>query len=176
MITSAATALNHLPGLFRRVDQQFGWTAGTVNLDLGSGPYGHATRFLRERRVANWEYDPHHHCASRNEAVLIAASWGGVDTVTISNVLNMLEDDAAARWLLRKAAMFLKPAGRCYIAIYEGDRTDRARPTARGFQRHAPWTCYRDEILCHFRCLRGSSHLLIATESRYDFSTLERTG
>ena len=56
------------------------------------------------------------------------------DTVTISNVLNVVKEKAARKEILLNAIDAIKPNGKVYITTYEGDGTGIGKVTKSGYQ------------------------------------------
>lgn len=127
VITSAKTAIkNHKPALFRLAS----WKTGTINVDVGAGRTDWPTRYLKAKGVRNLSYDPY----NLDERINIKALTylGKADTVTISNVLNVIEKKKDIRACLSLASKLLKPGGLCYVRIYPGNATGKGRVSADG--------------------------------------------
>ena len=143
--TSANTSINStkVPAVFKKIY----WTAGRVNLDLGGGKYDTATDWLEERGVMNLIYDPYNRPKAHNTTVLRYAYDEGVDYVTISNVLNVIDDPNARRMLLQKAWLALKDGHFCFITVYEGDKSGIGRKTKNDcWQNNMRLREYLDEV------------------------------
>lgn len=140
-ITSAATSINakKVPALFKRVQ----WKPGTRNLDLGGGRYNTATEYLEGKGVLNWIYDPY----NRSEAENQEAMQCNPDTVTISNVLNVIKEPEARRELLELAKSFNCPV---YITVYEGNGSGEGRETRAGWQENRKLAEYVEEVATVF--------------------------
>lgn len=136
VITSAKTSINKtkVPALFKAVDKQLGWETGTSNLDIGGGKYDTATKYLLERRVINRIYDPYNNSKEANYSALEL----DYDTVTISNVLNVIESDAHILDILHLAKMKLSNSfnPQIYISVYEGDRSGKFKYGKDSMQRN----------------------------------------
>ena len=122
--TSKNTCVNsvRIPALFRRVD----WVAGTKNLDYGGGKYDNVSEFLSELGVDNYVYDPYNRSCADNKEALAA---GPFDTITLSNVLNVIKEKRIRYYIIRKCLSLLKDGGTIYISVYEGDRSKVGRKT-----------------------------------------------
>ncbi len=117
--SSAITSINSskLPSIFRKVD----WVSGTKNLDYGGGKFDIATNWLEDHKgVRNYIYDPFNRTEEHNQEVLSKAPF---DTITLSNVLNVIDDDDTRYQLLKRCKRLLKPCGLIYISVYEGDKS-----------------------------------------------------
>lgn len=126
MITSAKTSINKnkVPALFKHIP----WRPGTMNLDLGGGRYDTATEYLRVRNVINKIYDPYNRTQEENEDALSHT----YDTVTISNVLNVIPSYDARIDLLKLALNHVKKGGTIYIKVYEGNGSGKGNITQNG--------------------------------------------
>ena len=122
MRTSANTSINkRVPALFKKVQ----WKEGTVNLDYGCGKYPEYARdYVTARGVVNMAYDPYNY--RKTEDVWFKFRY---DTVTLSNVLNVIESKEARRMVLLTCLDVLKVGGKLYITVYEGDKSGVGRET-----------------------------------------------
>ena len=94
-ISSAATSINSskLPALFTMPAVHF--APGSLNLDYGGGRFDNVTEYLAEQDVVNVVYDKYNRSAEHNREVLqIVRKNGGADTVTCSNVLNVIAEES----------------------------------------------------------------------------------
>jgi hypothetical protein len=99
-LSSAATSINsrQLPALFSRVE----FNPGTVNLDIGGGKFDNAVEYLKTKGVTSYVYDPFNRTQEHNDMVAGKTENGQSDTVTISNVLNVIDSEAVrARFFCR---------------------------------------------------------------------------
>jgi hypothetical protein len=151
-----------LPALFRQVQERYGWARGSRNLDLGGGPYDHATAYLARRGVSNVVYDPGHQGGRELGA---ARSWlnrGAFDTVTAANVLNVIPTAAERSALLATAARSVKPGGLAFFSVYEGNACGRGCATVRGWQANARREAYIPELERWFDDVERAGALLVA--------------
>lgn len=147
--TSAATSINSskLPAVFSKVQ----FEAGTKNLDIGGGKFDNATEYLATKGVTNYIYDPYNRSAEHNQAVAKATENGQSDTVTISNVLNVIDTIAGRKQVLENAVDAVKPDGTVYITVYEGNGSGVARTTgADQFQLNRRLKDYLPEVEAYF--------------------------
>lgn len=150
MITSANTSVRKIPALAKKVDEFFGWKMGSKNLDIGAGKYEDFTEYLLKHKVKNLPYDPHNRPAEENEESLAACP---ADTVTISDVLNVLAVPLDRHEVLRLAKKHCRKAGRVYISIYEGDRSGVGKPSKKDcWQEHRKLITYFPEVEKVFHC------------------------
>ncbi len=128
---SAGTSINSkkVPAVFSRVE----WRAGTKNLDWGGGKYDTACEFMEKIGCQNVIYDPFNRTPEENEAALAGAPY---DTVTISNVLNVVKEKGTRVEIVKEALRYLKEGGIMYVTVYEGDGGGVGRETKKGC-----WQC-----------------------------------
>ena len=139
--TSANTSINStkVPALFRKIR----WKAGTRNLDWGGGRYDTATEYLKQCEVQNVIYDPFNRSEAENEAAL----QGTYDTATLSNVLNVIAEPEIRKEAVLGAMAHLKPGGKLYISIYEGNHSGRGRESKPDcWQCNTPLESYAKEL------------------------------
>ncbi|MFS1426774.1 hypothetical protein LMH73_006235 [Vibrio splendidus] len=96
---------------------------GTVNLDLGGGKFESGSEYLRTLDVSNIIYDPYNRDCIDNLKALIEIKKKPVDSVTISNVLNVIQEDSVKLQLIKQAYDALKPNGILIITVYEGNKS-----------------------------------------------------
>lgn len=144
--TSAATSINSakLPALFHMVD----FAEGSINLDYGGGRFDNVAEYLEsEYGATNLVYDKYNRSADHNREVLAQIRQnGGADTVTCSNVLNVIAEESERLAVLRNCKRYLKSGGTCYITVYEGDGKGEGAPTKSGYQLNRKTKDYEDEI------------------------------
>lgn len=158
---SAATALCHVPRLFRVVEREFRWDRGTLNADVGGGPCELATEWLAGRGVESHVIDPGHRSEAHNRRA-VARCYGRADTVTLSCVLNVLRTAAQRRHVLRGCRAMLAPHGLLYVSVNEGDADGRGRETMYGWQAHAPIGAYEREVRAVFPNVLRRERILVA--------------
>lgn len=142
MITSKNTCIKHLPSIFTMIHD---WKEGSVNLDIGGGKYDLGTMYLQDQyKATNLVYDPYNRTPEHNITVLEKVDKSnGVDTVTICNVLNVIQDTNDIQEVIKIAYDSLKDNGIAYIKIYEGDKSGMGKVSKKDcFQRNARTICY----------------------------------
>ena len=160
-ISSAATSINSskLPAIFRMVKFQ----PDTMNLDYGGGRFDNAAEELSKINVTNLVYDPYNRSAEHNQNVIKQVKEnGGADTVTISNVLNVIAEPSARRAVLRNAKKLVKPTGKIYITVYEGNKSGEGAETKSGYQLNKDTKDYLDEVSEVFDNVTRKGKLIIA--------------
>lgn len=150
--SSANTSINStkVPALFRKIR----WQAGTRNLDWGGGKYDTATEYLKELGVVNRIYDPFNRSPAENDAALACTCY---DTATLSNVLNVIAERDVRIAAVAGAMQHLKPGGKLYISVYEGNHSGRGRESKPDcWQCSMPLKAYAKELAwLHPWILRG---------------------
>lgn len=153
--TSAATSRNQVPAVYKKVmfraakraaSATEGWVDGTRNLDLGGGKFDLFTEALAKEGVHNLILDPYNRSEEHNRAVIVELERHGADTVTISNVLNVIKEFEVRAHVLRQALLYLNRDGRIYITVYEGDGRSEGKETRDGWQEHRPLRSYLEEV------------------------------
>ena len=118
--TSAKSSIKQIPAGYKIVDKHYGWKEGTVNLDIGGGKYDLFTDKLREHKVINFVYDPYNRTEQHNKAVLTVCRNIPPETITIFNVLNVIEEFEMQINVLNLALETIKNGGNVYIrSVYK---------------------------------------------------------
>jgi hypothetical protein len=164
--TSAKTSINStkVPAVFTRVKPWGAFKRGTRNLDLGGGRYDTATEFLAGLGVENVIYDPYNRSAEHNAVVLKSEVMNGhADSVTISNVLNVIKEKDRRLGVLAIAKLALKPNAKAYITVYEGDKSGIGRETSAGYQLNKRTVRYVEECETLFENVRVRNGVIICS-------------
>jgi hypothetical protein len=166
-ITSAATSVNMLPKLFSRMPEASDlFRRGSINLDIGGGRFETATDFLHSKGVHNFVYDPYNRDSDHNARVFaLLVCTREADTVTLSNVLNVIQLPSDRREVLMLAARALRPEGACFITVYEGDRSGKGKKTSKGFQLNRRTKQYVSEVKEVFRQVDVVKHGIIVART-----------
>jgi len=166
--SSADTSINasKLPTGFTKVEQAGGWKPGTVNVDIGGGRFDNAVEKLSTLGVDSKVFDPFNRSAEHNNAVSAAVAGGKADTATIFNVLNVIKEPENRLRVLQQAEDALKPGGKLYIQVYEGDASGVARATGGNkFQLNQKLKDYLPEVQKVFPEARVEKGLIVAEKS-----------
>lgn len=151
--TSAATSINSvkLPAVYSRVEL----FPGESVLDYGCGRYvNHLQNFVNCRGCGWKGYDPFNYPTE-------IPGYEHFDVVICSNVLNVIDSDFVVDEILSELAWRCRATGRCYISIYEGDRTGNGRPTkADCYQRNQKTRDYLPMIYRHFKSCYVSGNVI----------------
>jgi hypothetical protein len=135
--SSARSSLKQVPAGFGIVDKYFGWKPGTVNFDIGGGKYDLMTEKLKERGVKNLVYDPYNRCQTHNMVVTNQVIFNnGVDTVTIFNVLNVIEETEIQLNVVKMAHNALKTGGMAFVRSTYMNLTKTSGVTKSGTFQH----------------------------------------
>jgi hypothetical protein len=163
-ITSADTDIKQVPATLRLVP----WKRGTVNADIGGGASDKFTKRLRSKGVENVVYDPFQRSAEHNVASALRIKDGQADTVTVNNVLNVIENVTHRERVIAQAADAVKDKtnGKVYFKIYSGDGTGKPKATRAGWQNNKSAEAYVKEIERYFGSVKRKGDLLIANDVR----------
>lgn len=112
---SEKSSIKQVPAGFRIVDTLFGWTPDTINFDIGGGRYDLLTKALAEKGVKSFIYDPFNRTMFENETAIEICADGKSDTVTIFNVLNVIQERDVQEQILSQAENALKTGGIVYV-------------------------------------------------------------
>ena len=134
--SSARTSLKQVPAGFKIVDKYFGWKPFTNNLDIGGGKYDLMTQKLAEKGVANLIYDPYNRSELYNRNSLIILKDILVDTVTIFNVLNVIQEREIQIDVLEMAYEELKDGGHVFVRSTYMNPTKASGVTKSGTYQH----------------------------------------
>lgn len=147
------------------------WEEGTVNADIGGGPYDNFTNALAEKGVRNVVYDPFNRGKKHNTEAVEAISNGQADTATSNNVLNVIQEATGRDKVIRQAANAIKSDGKAYFLIYEGNKTGNSRKSQEGsWQEHRKAASYESEISKRFNSVKRRGSIIEATEPKEQFS------
>lgn len=143
--TSAKTSINSskLPAIFKMVS----FKPGTINLDFGGGKFDNVADALSEKDVTNLVYDPYNRSSEHNKQVLDKIRKnGGADSVTCSNVLNVIAEPEARNAVIKNIYNLAKSGAPCYFTVYTGSKDGNSKETKSGYQMNQPTKFYLDEI------------------------------
>jgi len=124
---TSKTSRKQVPALFRKI----GHTLSGFNLDIGGGKYNEVSKNFDN--FLNWVYDPHSRTQEENRVVLETIGVFGINSITISNVLNVIQLDEEIVEVLNFAKTFCVST---FITVYEGDKSGVGCITRDGYQRN----------------------------------------
>ncbi len=160
--TSENTSINSskLPAIFSMVN----FEPNTVNLDYGGGKFDNVADYLSQYDIVNLVFDPYNRTHKHNSEVIdILKEIGGADTATCSNVLNVIKEPEARLQVLENISDLVRPGGKVYFTVYEGDRSGNEGPTSSGYQLRRKTEEYLDEIRQVFPDAQRKGKLIFAT-------------
>ena len=161
--TSAKTSINStkVPALFKLINLP----SGTINLDFGGGRYDTATDYLSNNGVTNLVYDPYNRSSAHNKEVLNQIKEnGGADSVTCSNVLNVIAEPEARLTVIKNIYNLAKSGASCYFTVYEGSGSGEGAETKSGYQLNKKTADYLEEIQQVFPNAKRKGKLIVATK------------
>lgn len=158
-ISSAGTSIKQVPALFKDKNVQF----GPVNIDIGGGKYDLATDYLKERGTLSLVFDPYNRGEAQNTDTLNFLRGGyKADTATCANVLNVIAEQSARDNVILEMAKAIKPDGRAYFMVYEGNGSGVGKQTSAGWQNNRKTSSYVNEIKKYFETVTQKGKLIIA--------------
>ena len=124
--SSANTSINKLGRLYKVFCHEK--PNGKV-LDFGAGKYRKGTIFLQDKGFDVDSYEPSLHDNLPNDKY---------NTILISNVLNVIEEDEIIIQILKTCKELLESDGRVLITVYEGDKSGKGKTSKEDcYQRNA---------------------------------------
>lgn len=127
---SKGTSQNQVPATFSMKD--FIENVGKTNFDYGGGRYDTGTDFLKDAGVRNYVSDVFNRPAWENTYVRNAMTRRPPQTMSMNNVLNVIQEPEVRKSIIKDSFNFIKPGGDAFYKIYEGSvsgqRADRSNP------------------------------------------------
>lgn len=160
---SAVTSINSskLPALFSKVK----FEPDTINLDYGGGKFDNVTDYLANTyKCTNLVYDKYNRSSSHNADVLKQVKANkGADTVTCSNVLNVIAEPEVRLEVIKDLKKYLKNDGTCYITVYTGDGSGegKANEKRQSYQTNMKLDDYIPEVSKVFSSVTKSKGMLV---------------
>ena len=161
--TSAKTSINSskLPAIFKMINL----SAGTINLDYGGGRFDNVAEYYKDKDVINLVYDPYNRSSAHNTKVLNQIKEnGGADSVTCSNVLNVIAEPEARLTVIKNIYNLAKSGAPCYFTVYEGSGSGEGAETKSGYQLNKKTADYLEEIQQVFPNAKRKGKLIMATK------------
>lgn len=162
-MTPKSPPSGNLPRILLLVEDECGWEPLSRNLDVGGGPDDYFTLALLSRGVQNLIYDPFQRTAAHNDCVLKEINDQPADTATLSDVLNVIERKRDIIDLLKRVKRWVKPGGRVYFTVYEGNGTGRGIKEGERFQANRPLWAYVPLIRQVFPDAHERFQMIVAT-------------
>lgn len=162
---SSVTSINSskLPTVFK--NKNVVMNPGTINLDYGGGKFNNVAEYLKDKDVINLVYDPFNRSKEHNKEVLsVVKKNGGADTITCSNVLNVIAEPEVRLSVLKNIDRLIKSNGTVYITVYEGDKSGKGKANAKkkSYQTNMKTQDYIEEIEQVFSNVIRKGKLIIA--------------
>ena len=143
---SAYTSTRQIPAAFKIKEAAAIFGDGS-NLDYGGGKYDDATHYLADTLSCdNVVYDPYNRSPAHN--IWAVRTLDGLRTITLLNVLNVVQDKKERREILEAIAHLrdrIPTVKNILIQIYEGNKTG-IPGTGKVVQRNLPAKDYIAEI------------------------------
>lgn len=158
--TSAKTSINknRIPVLFSKVD----FTGVESILDYGGGKFDNTKNLFQSKGKKFFVYDKFNRSEKHNESVLRAVQ-GGVDIVTCSNVLNVIDSHTARLQVIKDCYNYTKD--KAVFTVYEGDKTGIGRSTQKDcFQLNRKTKDYLEEISSVFSKVEIKNNVIYASK------------
>ena len=173
-ISSKNTSLaKNLASLFKQVEKIAGWQSGTVNLDMGGGRTTEQVRYLQQQGVECHKYDPFNVDSATNRKTAEYARTHKFDTVTCTNVLNVVSDLKDRLNIILQCAKAVKKNGTVYFSVYEGNGTGVGKQTGKDqWQNNRKTADYAGEISAYFGKVVVRSKVIIATQPNFPASAV----
>lgn len=148
---SSVTSINSakLPTIFSLVQKLGGFKQGTMNLDFGGGKFDNVAQYLKDYDVLNLVYDPFNRSKEHNKDVIdFVKKNGGADTVTCSNVLNVIKEPENRLSVIKNCDRLVKSGGTVYFTVYEGSGSGegKANDKRKSYQTNMKTEDYQEEL------------------------------
>lgn len=163
---SSVTSINSskLPTIFGLVQKLGGFKQGSLNLDYGGGRWDNAAQYLKDYDVLNLVYDPFNRSKEHNKDVLdFVKKNGGADTVTCSNVLNVIKEPENRLSVIKNCDRLVKSGGTVYFTVYEGSGSGegKANDKRKSYQTNMKTEDYQEELEQVFSSVTRKGKLFI---------------
>jgi hypothetical protein len=119
---------------------------GDINLDYGGGKYDLGTNFLKQYGVTNLVYDKFSRSEEHNNKILQILKDRKADTVTLLNVINVIEDIDDRIFVIKDAYSHLKVGGYMLIMVYAGTKKKSGLTKSKTWQENRKLSTYLPEI------------------------------
>ena len=163
---SSVTSINSakLPTIFGLVQKLGGFKQGTMNLDYGGGRFDNVAQYLKDYDVLNLVYDPFNRSKEHNKDVIdFVKKNGGADTVTCSNVLNVIKEPENRLSVIKNCDRLVKNGGTVYFTVYEGSGSGegKANDKRKSYQTNMRTEQYQEELEKVFKNVKRKGKLFI---------------
>jgi len=122
------SSLNQIPALFKLMKEVGAWEEVYRNLDWGAGKYDTASEWLYENcDVNNIKYDPLNRTEENNKSELSYSRRHSVQTVTLSNVLNVLDYQERGLCLQNLKSKWPSALASLWVSVYVPGKTKHSQ-------------------------------------------------
>lgn len=156
MTESANTSIKQVPATLKRIM----WVGNSTHIDYGCGKYPEL--FLSELEahgVHTYAYDP----AWFPEWYQSNAPDRAVDTISLNNVLNVIEDPEQIVKTIQSIMQWVQDHTVVYVLIYEGNRSWNGTRTTKGFQHNKSTKYYEQFLTPLFKYVYRKGNLITCT-------------
>lgn len=156
--TSKDTCINTVNKVYKVMQCQ----AGSVILDYGGGKYDSNKEFMAAKGVYLFVYDPYNRSKEHNAQVLSTIQQCmGADIVVCSNVLNVIKEENIIQDIVKNLFKYVKPGGKIYIQVYEGNGSGIGKVTNKGYQRNEKMANYLKYLPANCKYVKKSNMVMI---------------
>lgn len=147
-IKQIASGIKKFPELIEKINNKEGLALDVErNLDYGGGKFNLGKKELRKWGIDSQIYDLYSRTPQHNERIAKLYKEKNADSVTLLNVLNVIEDNKVVKAVVKDAFSYLKKGGVMIIQVYEGDESGEGKKTSSNtFQRNAKLDDYKKLI------------------------------
>lgn len=164
--SSKKTSINKfkLPRIYNLVKNIDGFKKDTTNLDIGGGRFDNMTESLLSNfNISNLIYDPYNRSEMHNHNTLMHIKVKGADSVTCSNVLNVIKEREIRSKIYLIAHSALCIGSFAYFTVYEGNKSSIGKQTGKDqYQTNMRIKDYIPEISEIFESIEIRNGLIIA--------------
>lgn len=143
--SSENTSIKIVPSLFKKIN----WPELDIkyNFDVGGGKYNLTTEYLAKFGITNLIYEPSRGRSYNMQTFRSLKEIGLADSATIANVLNVIKEPKIRKNVLLMAKRWIKPNGRVFIQVYEGNGSGiEGQTTPNSYQLNRKSKDYFEEI------------------------------
>lgn len=138
----------------------------SVNIDIGSGKFTTVQKFLKKKcNVYSIMYDPFMQPSSQNQKVVQWIKENKTFTSTVSNVLNVIEEEDVVLNTINQACRSIIEDGLSIFTIYEGNKSGEGEPTGDdGYQRNQTASEYVPMCKKYFSNVDKTGNVIICSK------------
>lgn len=154
------------------VKKHVSYKKGTINADIGGGPFESGTKVLKRRGVTNVVYDPFNRSWAHNDAAMGRICKCQSHTATVGNVLNVIKEPANRQLVIKQAADAVCCNGPAYFWIHPGSKKWRntgigkVSPGGGSWQENRRPETYLPEVKKVFSHAENFGQLIIARDPK----------